>query len=558
MSPVRSIRARVHDLIEDAWTEATRSGALPALEAGDRPEFEIERPGNPDHGDLAANLAMKLARPMRRSPLQIAEALAEAMRTDPSARVLSEVTVAPPGFLNMRLSAAWLEGLLDEARAAGDDFGRVAQDAPRHFNVEFVSANPTGPLHVGNARGAFVGDLLCRVLEGAGHRVTREYYFNDAGLQIRNLGVSVTARKLDETIPEDGYHGDYVEDLANELPDDVWDAANADGADREAVVAAWAQERVRAGIEESLERLGVRFDVWRSESSLHTEGWVERSVEQLREAGYVYEEDGATWFRSTDFGDDKDRVVYRSGGQPTYFASDIGYVSEKFSRGFDKLIYVWGADHHGTVARVRNAAQAMGLPVDEVEMLLVAWVRFVRDGEEIPMSKRSGEFLALDELLEEVGVDAARWSFASRSASSPIDVDLELAKKQSAENPVYYVQYAHARISSILAKAAEAGLAPANDFRDVLEGDDVALGLARATLRLPEVVEDGARDEETHGITTYAMELATAFHAFYRDRHVVDPDDPETSARRLALVGVTQAAIRNSLALLGISAPESM
>ena len=558
MTAVRSIRSRIHDVIDEAWAAATESGALPPVDAAARPDFEIERPANPDHGDLAANLAMKLARPMRRSPLQIAEALASAMREAPSAAALSEVTVAPPGFLNMRLAISWLEGILDEARDAGDDFGRVEPEVPRHFNVEFVSANPTGPLHVGNARGAFVGDLLCRVLEGAGHEVTREYYFNDAGLQIRNLGVSVTARKLGQEIPEDGYHGAYVDDLADELPDDVWEAANAEGVDREVVVADWAQERVRAGIEESLERLGVHFDVWKSESSLHSEGWVGRSVEQLREGGHIYEEDGATWFRSTTFGDDKDRVVYRSGGQPTYFASDIGYVTEKFSRGFDKLIYIWGADHHGTVARVRNAAEAMGLPGDEVEMLLVAWVRFVRDGEEIPMSKRSGEFLTLDELLEELGVDAARWSFASRAASSPIDVDLELARKQSAENPVYYVQYAHARISSILAKAAEAGLSPAADFGGVLEGDDVASGLALEVLRLPEVVEDGARDEETHGITTYAMELATTFHAYYRDRRVVDPADPETSAGRLALMGVTQEAIRNSLALLGISAPESL
>ncbi len=557
-SAVLSVRARIHALIGEAWTHATETGALPPVEPNLRPTVEVERPANPDHGDLAANLAMKLARPMRRSPLLIAEALAEAMRQIPTGDALSEVSVAPPGFLNMRLSAAWLERVLDEAREAGDDFGRVDQERPLHFNVEFVSANPTGPLHVGNARGAFVGDLLCRVLEGGGHKVTREYYFNDAGAQIRNLGASVIARKLGEAIPEDGYHGAYVDDLATALPEEVWAAATEAGADRVGIVSDWAQERVRAGIEESLERLGVHFDVWKSESSLHTEGWVGRSVEQLREAGHIYEQDGATWFRSTSFDDDKDRVVYRSGGEPTYFASDIGYVSEKFSRGFDKLIYIWGADHHGTVARVRNAAEAMGLDKASVEMLLVAWVRFVRDGEEIPMSKRSGEFLTLDELLAEVGVDAARWSFASRAASSPIDVDIELAKKQSAENPVYYVQYAHARISSILAKAAEAGLTPAADFSGVLEGDEIATGLARMALRLPEVVEDGAREEETHGVTAYAMELATTFHAFYRDRRVVDPDDAATSAGRLALVGVAQAAIRNALALLGISAPEKM
>ena len=555
---VLSVRARIQGLIAEAWAEATTSGALPPVLAEDRPAIEVERPAKPEHGDLAANLAMKLARPMRRSPMEIAEALAAAVRQVPAGAALSEVMVAAPGFLNMRLSTTWLEGVLDEARAAGDAFGHVTQARPLHFNVEFVSANPTGPLHVGNARGAFVGDLLCRVLEGGGHTVTREYYFNDAGAQIRNLGASVVARKLGEDIPEDGYHGQYVDELALELPPEVWAAANEPGSDRDGIVADWAQERVRAGIEESLERLGVHFDVWKSESSLHTDGWVERSVERLRQDGHIYEEDGATWFRSTAFGDDKDRVVYRSGGQPTYFASDIGYVSEKFGRGFDKLIYIWGADHHGTVARVRNAAEAMGLDKAAVEMMLVAWVRFVRDGVEVPMSKRSGEFLTLDELLEELGVDAARWSFASRAASSPIDVDLELAVKQSSENPVYYVQYAHARIASILAKAAEAGLAPAVDFDGVLQGDEVATGLAREALRLPEVVEDGARDEETHGITTYAMELATAFHGFYRDRHVVDPDDPTTSAGRLALVGVTQAAIRNALSLLGISAPESM
>ncbi len=283
-----------------------------------------------------------------------------------------------------------------------------------------------------------------------------------------------------------------------------------------------------------------------------------RAVEELRTGGHVFEAEDATWFRSTTFGDDKDRVIYRSTGEPTYFASDIGYVAEKFSRGFDKLIYIWGADHHGTVARVRNAAEAMGLDKASVEMLMVAWVRFIKDGQEVSMSKRSGEFLTLDEMLEEIGVDAARWSFASRSASSPIDVDIELARKQSSENPVYYVQYAHARICSILAKASGAGLAPAAGFAGVLEGDEVATGLAREALRLPEVVEDAATSEETHGITAYAMELATVFHAFYRDRHVVDPDDPETSAGRLALVDVTRSAIRNALALLGISAPESM
>jgi arginyl-tRNA synthetase len=288
------------------------------------------------------------------------------------------------------------------------------------------------------------------------------------------------------------------------------------------------------------------------------DGWVDRGVARLREAGHIFEQDGAIWFRSTALGDDKDRVVFRSTGEPTYFASDIGYVIEKFSRSFDELVYVWGADHHGTVARVRNAAEAMGYDRDAVQMLLVAWVRFVRDGVEVPMSKRSGEFVTLDELLTEIGVDAARWSFASRAASTPIDVDLELIKRQSSENPVYYVQYAHARICSILAKASEAGLSAAGSCASTVGDDPVAAGLARDVLRLPEVVEDAARSRETIGVTAYAMELATTFHAFYRDRRVIDPADPETSSRRLALVDVTRLALRNTLALLGISAPESM
>ena len=553
-----SVRARIHSHIQAAWQQAVAAGELAELDPQQLPRIEVERPANPEHGDLATNLAMKLARPMRRSPSQIAETLAASLRALPDGLAIGDVRVAAPGFLNLRLSARWLEGVMDEAVAAGEAFGRVRPEHPRHVNVEFVSANPTGPLTVGNARGAFVGDLLCRVLEGGGHRVTREYYFNDSGRQVRILGASVAARRLGEDLPEEAYRGSYVDDLATRLPQEVWEAATAPGADRDGLIGEWAGERLRDGIEASLERLGVHFDVWKSEASLHDEGWVSRAVEALRQGGHVFEQDGATWFRSTTFGDDKDRVIFRSNGEPTYFASDMGYVREKFSRGFDKLIYVWGADHHGTVARVRNAAEAMGFDREAVEMLMVAWVRFVRDGQEIPMSKRSGEFLTLDELLEEMGVDGARWSFASRSASTPIDVDIELARRQSSENPVYYVQYAHARICSILAKAAQAGLERADSFSGVLAGDDVATGLAKVVLRLPEVVEDAASSEETQGVTAYATELATTFHGYYRDRRVIDVDDHPTSAGRLALIDLTRSVIRSALALLGISAPEAM
>jgi len=558
--PLRSVRAVVRETVEAAWAAAIRSGALPAVPPdADVPGVEVTHSSDPAHGDVACSVALKLARPLKRPPMAIAEAIATELRAGITAGgPLADAQVAAPGFLNMRLAPAFLERTLDAARAADDDFGRAFPATPRNLNVEFVSANPTGPLTVGNARGAFVGDLLCRVLEAAGHDVTREYYFNDSGRQVRVLGGSVTARRAGEELPEEAYRGAYVDTLATELPDQIWAAATAPDADRESIVGAWASERIRAGIEASLAHLGVHFDIWKSETTLHTEGWVERAVDRLRTGGYVFEQDGATWFRSTDFGDDKDRVIYRTTGEPTYFAADIGYVTEKFSRGYSKLIYVWGADHHGTVARVRNAAKAMGFDIDAVQMLLVAWVRFIRDGEEISMSKRSGEFITLDELLAEVGVDAARWSFAARAPSSPIDFDLELARKQSADNPVFYVQYAHARICSILRKAAEVGITPATSLAGALAGDPIAADLAREVLRLPEVVEDAAAAEETHAVTAYATGLATTFHGFYRDRRVVDPADPATSAHRLALVDTARLALRNTLGLLGISTPEQM
>ncbi len=572
------LRGRARDAIAAAWVRAVAAGTLPPAPTGtDLPPVEVERPANPEHGDLATGLAMKLARPYRMPPLRIAEALAAELAREAGApgSPIASAAVAPPGFLNLRLSDAALEGLVAGVLASPGAWGRVAAPTPRRVNVEFVSANPTGPLHIGNARGAFVGDLLCRVLEAAGHEVTREYYFNDFGAQVRNLGASVVAIRRGTEIPDDGYRGAYVHDLAAEIPGDVWAAAEAAGGDASGAVAAddggaggrdaawlvgaWASERVRAGIEASLATLGVRFDVWKSEGSLYREGWVERAVARLRESGHLFEEDGALWFRSTDYGDDKDRVVRKSNGDFTYFGSDIGYVVEKFGRGFDELVYIWGADHHGTVARLRNAAAAMGFDREAVQMLLIAWVRFVRDGVEVSMSKRAGEFITLDELLAEIGVDAARWFFAARGHTTGIDFDIELAKRQSNENPVYYVQYAHARIASILRKAREAGLEPA---AGVAPGSLAAAtpegALARALARLPEVVEDAAAARETQGVTAFATDLATQFHAFYRDARVVDPAEPERSRSRLALVRATQVTLARALGLLGISAPASM
>ena len=556
-----TIRAQARAAVERAWARAVTDGALPALDAAAAPSVDIERPAKPEHGDFASNLAMKLARPYRRAPLEIARTLAAEVAREagdsPESTPVASVEVAAPGFLNLRLTDQALEATIGGILATPTSWGRVTPIRPRKVNVEFVSANPTGPLTIGNARGAFIGDLLCRILEAGGQEVTREYYFNDSGTQVASLGASVLAVRRGGEVPEDGYHGGYVEELAAAIPDAVIEAAEAPGADAADVIGRWAGDRIREGIEASLERLGVHFDVWTSEGSLHAEGWVERAIERLRAGGHVYEQDGALWFRSTAFGDDKDRVIIRSDGRTTYFAADIGYVTEKFSRGFDHLIYIWGADHHGTVARVRNAAAAMGYDADAVQVLLYSWVRFVRDGVEVSMSKRAGDFITLDELLAEVGVDAARWFFASRAATSAIDFDIELAKKQSAENPVYYVQYAHARVASILRKATEAGLAPAADVSGAVAGAPEA-ALARIVARLPEVVEDAVWTEETHGVTAYATELATQFHAFYRDAKVVDAAEPERSAKRLALALATKTTLANALGLLGISAPESM
>ena len=549
-----SLRADLSRALAEARDRAIASGDLTVPAGTPLPEVGLERPAHPEHGDWASNIAMQLAPAARTAPMKIAEAIVGHLGNPAS---VVDVAVAPPGFINLRLDPGWVAAQVGPIRDAGPSYGRGTVKVPRRINVEFVSANPTGPLHVGNARGAFVGDVLSRVLAAVGHEVAREYYFNDFGTQVLNLGLSVLARRDATKIPEDGYRGAYVEELAAELPQDVAREAEARADDAARIVGAWATERVRTGIEASLERLGVHFDVWKEESSLHDGGWVERAVERLRQAGHVYEADGATWFRSTTFGDDKDRVIYRSNGKPTYFASDIGYVTDKLGRGFDELIYIWGVDHHGTVARVRNAAEAMGYDREAVRMLLIAWVRFVRDGVEIPMSKRSGEFITLDEVLDEVGVDAARWFFSSRAYTTGIDFDLELAKRQTNENPVYYVQYAHARASSILRNAAEAGIATDAGRTGELLQHPAEQALVRHLLDFPDALATAADRREMHEVPRYAYELASAFSAFYRDCKVLTEDEALSGAR-LALVDATRGVLANALDLLGISAPDSM
>jgi arginyl-tRNA synthetase len=552
-----SIREALRAAIAAARDRAIEDGQLTAPDGAALPPVGIERPSRPEFGDFATNAAMQLAPVVRQAPMAIAETLRQQLGNPPGVLAAS---VAAPGFLNLQLDPAWVAGQVANIRAAGEEYGQVRMSEPHRINVEFVSANPTGPLTVGNARGAFVGDLLSRVLEAVGHEVVREYYFNDFNAQVRNLGLSLLARHEEREPPEDGYHGEYVTAMVPEVPDELWAAAAEPEADPGEVLGRWAAERVRAGIEASLAALGVRFDVWKSEGLLHDEGWVERALAQLRKSDDIYDQDGATWFRATRYGDDKDRVVVRSNGQPTYFASDIGYLAEKFSRGFDELVYLWGEDHHGTVARNRAAAQALGFHADNVQWLLMAWVRFVRDGVEIGMSKRAGEFISLDELLDEIGPDAARWFFGSRSPATGIDFDIELAKRQTAENPVYYVQYAHARASSILRNAVQATIGPDDSGTAALLHHPAEQALVRRLLDLPDVVADAATRRETHELTRFLLETAQLFSQFYRDCRVLsdDPDERSLSAARLALTDAVRQVLANGLGLLGIGAPDSM
>jgi arginyl-tRNA synthetase len=554
---VTSIRESLRAALAAARDRAIAAGELVVPDGRPLPPIGIERPSRTEHGDFASNAAMQLAPVVRLAPMAVAETLRAQLGSPPGVLAAS---VAPPGFLNLQLDPAWVAGQVATIRSAGTEFGRVQVAEPHRINVEFVSANPTGPLTVGNARGAFVGDLLSRVLEAVGHHVVREYYFNDFNAQVRNLGLSLLARHEGREPPEDGYLGEYVTDMLPDVPESLWAQAAASDADAGEVLGRWASERVRLGIEASLAALGVRFDVWTSEGSLHDEGWVPRALDELRARDDIYDQDGATWFRSSRYGDDKDRVVIRSNGQPTYFASDIGYLAEKFSRGFDELVYLWGEDHHGTVARNKAAATALGFKAENVQYLLMAWVRFVRDGQEIGMSKRAGEFISLDELLAEIGSDAARWFFGSRAAATGIDFDIELAKRQSAENPVYYVQYAHARASSILRNARALAVEADDSQAGTLLHHPAEQALIRRLLDLPDVVADAAARRETHELTRFLLEAAQLFSAFYRDCRVLSDEASERSlsAARLALTDAVRQVLANGLGLLGISAPASM
>jgi arginyl-tRNA synthetase len=508
----------------------------------------LSRPPKPDFGDYSSNAPMLLAPLLGEPPRAVAEKLG-ALVTERLGADLKKAEVAGPGFLNLFMSDAWFRRALASTASAGEDFGRSHPETVERIQVEFVSANPTGPANAATGRHAAYGDSLARILAFAGHDVQREYYVNDFGGQVRRFGESIKARARGEEPPEDGYQGDYVLDLANRIEG----AADAD-------VEEVARRAVDLQIEEvraTLERYRVTFDRFFHERELHDAGMVEKAIELLREHGHVYESEGATWLRTSALGDEKDRVLKRSDGEPTYLASDIAYHEDKRERGFDRVIDVWGADHHGHVTRMHVAWEALGGDRDRLELVIMQLVNLMEGGQRFQSSKRSGNFVSLDDLIDDIGVDAARFFMLQRSHDTTLDLDLKLAREQSQENPVYYVQYAHARIASILRKAGSDRVTEAADA-DLGEGDAVhpsAAALLKQLLEFPEEVRIAAERRAPHRMTAYSLEVARSFSAFYRDCQVVGGEDEDF---RIALSMQARRVIATSLGLLGVEAPESM
>lgn len=567
------------DAVSSAVTALAREWEVPV----DTPSFAVERPRDPLHGDYSTNVAMQLARPLKRPPREIAAALIDRLGEAPG---VTRVEIAGPGFINFFLEPTVQLGVIGAILDAPERYGNSELPEEVSVHVEFCSANPTGPLHVGHGRGAAYGMALANLLEAAGYLVYREYYVNDAGRQIDILATSTWLRALvdagaDIEFPAKGYRGGYIADLAagfdalaaaRPAPEAVPDATLAP----EALLDAWivccratlgdayprltahVVESIRDGIERDLAAFNVRYDRWYSERTLFDAGLVNEVVARLREKSLVYETDGATWFRASDFGDEKDRVVIRENGMPTYFASDMAYHYDKFRRGYDRVIDVWGADHHGYVPRVTGALEALGLDTQRFEVLLVQFATLLRGGEKVQMSTRSGEFVELAELVDEVGADAARYYYVTRRSEQHLEFDLDLAKAESKDNPVYYIQYAHARICSVLRETADRGLA--HDARTApLErlGSDREVELTRELERFPEVIRTAAARREPHQLANYLRDLAHLFHSYYNDTRIL-VDDAALREARLALSSACRIVFARGLTLLGVSAPERM
>lgn len=558
-------------LIRNRIIEMLAGAIAPLLEAaGDNDatcsDIELTIPKLAQHGDYATNVALGLTRQLKRNPRDIATQIVS--RLDDRNGLLERIEIAGPGFINFFIRPHAWHPILQEVYRQSDRYGRQDLGRGRRVQVEFVSANPTGPLHIGHGRGAATGDALASVLEACGYHVEREYYINDAGNQMDTLGRSLYYRYqelLGEAVefPEGHYQGDYMRDLAEEFRRQAGDRYRKAPLDEVLTVfTEFAGKEILRGIREDLDAFGVRFANWFSEQSLHDRDEITKTIAALEERGYIYQEEGAKWFRSTAFGDEKDRVVVRANGVSTYFAADLAYHKNKFERTYDKVVDIWGADHHGYIERMLAGIQALGRDRGDLQLILVQLVNLLRAGKPVAMSTRAGEFVTLREVVDEVGKDAARFIFLTRRSDSPLDFDLEVAKMHNNDNPVYYVQYAHARLCSIFEVAKQRGVAC--DWRD--DGNDVELGLLGEAQELalikllgeyPEVVANAARCLEPHRIPYYLQELVALFHSYYNQNRVLG-DDPELTRARLYLAGAIQVVIHNALELLGVAAPQKM
>lgn len=526
------------------------------------PGVILEVPKEKAHGDYSTNMAMQLARIAKKPPRAIAEEIVA--NFDKTKASVEKIEIAGPGFINFYMDNSYLTELIPAILQAGEKYGETNTGKGQKVQVEFVSANPTGDLHLGHARGAAVGDTLCNLLAKAGYDVSREYYINDAGNQIHNLALSVEARYMqalgkDAEMPADGYYGEDVIQIGKRLADEFGDRyLNADEKERYDFFREYGLKYELEKLQKDLESFRVGFDVWYSETSLYHNGKIDQALEVLKERGEIFEEGGATWFRSTTYGDDKDRVLIKNDGSYTYLTPDIAYHRDKLGRGFEKLINIWGADHHGYIPRMRAAIQALGYSGDALEVQIIQMVQLYQNGEKVKMSKRTGKAVTLRELMEEVGVDAMRYFFAMRSSDSHLDFDMDLAVSKSNENPVYYGQYAHARVCSILRQGEELGLTHGGSANYALVNSEKEIDLLKKLGEFPAAVAEAAVKRLPHRMTHYVFELASALHSFYNAEKVLDRENMEKSQARYDLMKAVQITLHNALALIGVSAPEKM
>ncbi|MCY9335389.1 arginine--tRNA ligase [Bacillus spizizenii] len=554
----------IAEQMKDVLKEEIKSAVLKAglAEESQIPNVVLETPKDKTHGDYSTNMAMQLARIAKKAPRQIAEELVS--HFDKGKASIEKLDIAGPGFINFYMNNQYLTKLIPSVLEAGEAYGETNIGNGERVQVEFVSANPTGDLHLGHARGAAVGDSLCNVLSKAGYDVSREYYINDAGNQINNLALSVEVRYfealgLEKPMPEDGYRGEDIIAIGKRIAEEYGDRfVNEEESERLAFFREYGLKYELEKLRKDLENFRVPFDVWYSETSLYQNGKIDKALEAIREKGHVYEEDGATWFRSTTFGDDKDRVLIKKDGTYTYLLPDIAYHKDKLDRGFDKLINVWGADHHGYIPRMKAAIEALGYEKGTLEVEIIQLVHLYKNGEKMKMSKRTGKAVTMRDLIEEVGLDAVRYFFAMRSADTHMDFDLDLAVSTSNENPVYYAQYAHARICSMLRQGEEQGLKPAVDLDFSHIKSEKEYDLLKTIGSFPEAVAEAAEKRIPHRVTNYIYDLASALHSFYNAEKVIDPENEEKSRARLALMKATQITLNNALQLIGVSAPEKM